>query len=269
MNLPFQVEQEVDEKFKPPFLRFEEGHIKDNTASLAAGRAVFKPQTVVYIRAPGDEKCEVPYVVEKTVCNGLTGKEEKVYPWDTHLKEKRHHGFISQQYYDFCQRSLKHWRETNETLVEGTPINAWAMLSKAEAENLRSLGILSVEMCSQMTEEAMSAYGMGARNLKEKAQNWLNANAEPGKAAEQISILESNLKSVSQRAEEVVTMNSLLQNKIAMLEAMVKGTPLNADASIVDYEMWLDEDLLAEVKKKYHMAHKGWPRATLIAKLKE
>ena len=272
MNLPFQVEQEVKETFKPPHLRFEDSSIKDNSASLEAGRAVFHPCIKVYIRAPGDDKCEVPYIVEQKVKDPITGEEKLVKPWEQHLKEKLHHKFIERQYYDFCIRSIAHWKENQETMVDGTPIGEWALLSKAECDNLKALGILSIEQCSQMTEEALSAYGLGARTLKEKAGNFLTANSNPGRAAEKINALEANLNSAVQKAEEAMNLMGGYEAKIKQLEQMVidQSKPQIVTKTEVVYEDMEVDALVDAVKAKgFPMAHKGWSKDALIAKLRD
>jgi hypothetical protein len=272
MNLPFQVEQEETKNFKPPHLRFEDSSIKDNTASLQAGRAVYNPALKVFIRSPGDDKCEVPYVVEKLQKDPLTGKDELIHPWEIHLKEKLHHGFIQREYFDFCMKSVAHWKENQETMVKGTPISEWPLLSKSEADNLKSIGILSIENCAEMTEEAMAAYGMGARMLKDKAGNWLGANSNPGQSAEKINSLEANLQAAVDRADEAATLMGGYEQKIAQLEAMMAESSKTPppEPEKMDFTTLSHEELVTRVKGiGLTMAHKGWSKEKLIEKLNE
>ena len=271
-NLPFQVSQEEPTKFKPAHYRFEEGSVKDNAASLKAGRAVYKPVIRVFVRAPGDEKCEVPFIVEQDGFDE-NGQPCKVYPWELHLREKLHHGFKTREEYDYSMRSLEHWRKTEQTLVEGTPITEWQLLSKHEADNLKSLGILSIEQVSEMTEVAMDSYGMGARSLKEKAAAWLSSNDKPGVAAEKIVSLEAALNSAEEKASEASLQLQGYAQKLAALEALVaekSGEKSEKPSYDVDYENMEIEGLVNLVKAKgLTMAHKGWSREKLIEKLTE
>lgn len=274
MSLPFQVEQEEKHKFKPPHLRFEEGTVKDNAASLAAGRAVFKPVIRVFIRAPGDEKCEVPFIVEQDGFDEA-GNPCKVFPWEIHLREKLHHGFKTREEYDYCMRSLNHWKATQQTLIEGTPVIEWQLLTKAEAENLRSLGILSVEQCADMNEVAMASYGMGGRAIKDKAKNWLSANTNPGKAAERISSLESNLQAAVEKADQASQTISAYEAKLAQLEAMINAQSTTSVVSeeVIslepNYENMETDTLITLARKNGHkLANPNWKRETLIAKAK-
>lgn len=269
MSLPFQVEQEERKGFKPPHLRFEDVSFKDNAASLKAGRAIFNPGLVVFLRSPGDEKCETPYVVEQIQKNA-EGKEETIYPWLIHLKEKLHHEFISKAHYDFCINSIKHWKENQETMVQGTPITEWPLLKKSEADNLKSIGILSIEQCAEMTEEAMSSYGMGARTLKEKADSWINANSNPGQAAEKISALQSSVDAATEQAQKAENLVGGYEQKIAQLEAMIAANNTPAPpAAKMDFTTLEHQDLVDRVKQLpgQHGANLGWSKEVLIGKL--
>lgn len=270
-NLPFAVDQEREESFKPPHLRFEDDKIKDNTASMEAGRSISSPCIKVYVRSPGDDKCEVPYVVEKQGIKDdpITGKKEVVYPWEQMLKEKLHHKFISRMYFEFCMKSATHWKENQETLVEGTPIDEWAMLNKAEASNLKGLGILSIEQCSEMTETAMMAYGMGGRGLKDKAIAFLGANNDSGKAAEKITSLESSVKALAEKSEASENLASQYAQKIAMLEKMVSDGTAKTPVDAPDYGNWDKAQLVEEVKRKtgIRSVHEGWSTEKLLEKL--
>ena len=279
-NLPFQTQYEEKADYKPPFLRFEDGHEKDNEASLKAGRAVFKPVVRVFIRARGDDKCEVPYIVEQESIDPKTGKPNKIYPWIAMLKEKVHHGFKVREELEYCERALDHWRQTQQVLVEGTPLNEWQLITKAQAENLKACDILSVEQCAEMGEECMTNYGLGARDLKKKARSWLSANTDPGKAAEQISELSAKSDQQAQRLEELAQSNSAYEDKIRQLEAKMaedalspkEETPVPAmptEFPELDYRS-MDRVHLAKLAQEAGHSNAGphWAEDILIDKIK-
>ena len=72
----------------------------------------------------------------------------------------------------------------------GTSVKEWPVLSPAQAQNFIACHILTIEDVAAMTEEAMARVGMGSRELKEKAREWLSGRDE--KAA-RITALESQL----------------------------------------------------------------------------
>lgn len=67
-----------------------------------------------------------------------------------------------------------------EQVPEGTPLEMWPPMSKAQAQNLRALNIHTVEQLAGLPDSGLVLLGMGARDLQTKALTWLKS-AEDGK----------------------------------------------------------------------------------------
>lgn len=233
----------------PPFLRFEESDKEDRNASLTAGRMVRIPIVMVYIRARGDTKSEVPDVVEgwafeermieKQVKRMVERHEDdgkggvkiiereisevlqvpfqykvKTTPWFDKLKEKLHNNFISQNYYDYCLRAFNHWKENHTLPVEGTPVSGWNQISMAMQKNLIDLGFTTIEATADMNEEAMGALGIGSREVKSKAKAYTQTTAQGQASTELANAMSEN--------EQLKAQMSGLADKMHDLELRAK-----------------------------------------------
>lgn len=238
---------------EPPLLRFEKTTMENRPASQKEGRYVHVPVVKVHVKARGDTKSEVPYLVEgwrvvenkKTIkkdtpverlkLNTETGEYERVTeteardveeieyelerttPWLDQLRERLHHGRISKRYFDACMQAYERWKANEDSPVDGIPLTQWNGANPALIKNAMEIGIRSVEEAAQMTEEAITALGMGARQMKQDAQNYLKASDQNMTAAE---IAKSN-----ERAEQAEKRASALEEKLAEIEKRLDEKP--------------------------------------------
>jgi hypothetical protein len=232
----------------PPLLRFERGTLENRQKTIETGRYTHKDATFVHVRSYGDNKTEVPYVVwttemepteeevierkivmvkvrhvnsdgyireeevpeerDERVTN-QTWKEVEVTPWEDTLRYKVRNGLISQQYVDYCLRQYSVWKEKGDVPLDGFPVVEWNMISPAQQRSLIDAGINTVERVAEMNEEAMEVVGMGARDIKKKAETWINAGVESAQATARILNLE----------QEKEQDRTYFEQKIAELEA--------------------------------------------------
>jgi len=239
----------------PPMLRFESGTMKDPVESEKRGIYVPMDCVKVFVRAFGDIKNEVPYIAEKTAyeptfeqvivektvpvkvikedADGNRTEETKyetkevmeeratyeksvVSPWLDVLKDKVNNGKITPNYYNHCAKAFASWKESGNVPVDGYPVVEWKMISPAQQEMLMTIGINSVEKVAEMTEDALSAYGMGGRELKKKAAEYLLAGTDQAKSAARIISLEQHLET---KADEM----SRLEQKVADLQQLIEA----------------------------------------------
>lgn len=229
----------------PPMLRFRRHYIEDRIGTEETGSVQYFEADMVYCSPYGDNKTAVPYVartfrkvphVEKKLVKKLVEIEvekpdgsvetdwrerevpedrvtyttEEIFPWIDQLKERLKHGRISQDYFNICDRAYRNWREKGEAPVEGIPITEWAGVSEAQRKKLTDMGLNSVELVSAMTEDALTEFGMGARDVKTRAIRYLENNS--GDRVEQME---------KKHASEM----SALEEKIAELQAQVAKKP--------------------------------------------
>ena len=231
---------------RPPMLRFELTAHPDGILSAQTGRDEFMNVIIVNIRAAGDMKNEVPdiaeqvaydehvkkvdvertvpkYIEDKTTgkviekTETITFQEDRTFyqpkvinPWIDKLKDRLKHGYISQAYFDYCKTAFESFKKNQSIPTSGYPLINWKGIDPAIRDRLIGMGLNTVELVSDMNEDAMQYVGMGARGVKDKAKAFLTANATPEKAAVQITNLEKDNARLSDQM-------SVLQQKLEEL----------------------------------------------------
>lgn len=99
-------------------------------------------------------------------------------------------------------RQYEAFKAQREQVADGTPIEQWPPISKAQALELKALKIHTVEMLAAMPDTGLT--WMGARQLRDNARSWLN-EAESG--AETIA-LRSEIEELRVQLEAMRNQNS-------------------------------------------------------------
>lgn len=81
-------------------------------------------------------------------------------------------------YYLRFPKQYAMFKQQNEEVQDGTPIEHWPPITKAQAMELKAINIHTVEMLAATSDANLR--WMGARQLRENAKAWLN-EAEAGK----------------------------------------------------------------------------------------
>lgn len=125
--------------------------------------------------------------------------------------------------------------------LQGTPLDEWNQLSVNQRADLKSLGILTVEMLAGLSDEQVQNYGLGGMKLREMADTFISASADQAipqsLAAEnarlkdnqdfltkQIDNLKADMHRMSdnpestERNEQLEAMNKALKTMVATLE---------------------------------------------------
>lgn len=180
---------------RPPYIEFYVDAVLDQAASDAAGRRVTKDVNMVRIIPPGGQ-----LIVEK-----------KPEEWIAQLKRKaieRTHDAFPQEWIDNIQKSYDSWKAGLEPPLNGTSVKEWALLSPAQAQNFINMRILTIEDVAAMTEEAMARVGMGSRNLRDKAREWLQAKEIASNAVAENAELKAKLATLEARLAELESTES-------------------------------------------------------------
>jgi len=103
-------------------------------------------------------------------------------------------------------RFPRHWRKyqenSDETLVEGTLLEQWPGINKAQVEELRYFNIRTVEQLVQMSDS--NAQGMmGINMLKQKAKAFLEA-ATIESAATEIAARDARIKQLEENMAKLL-----------------------------------------------------------------
>lgn len=130
------------------FVEFYMMPVKDESRSAALGRAVHKDVEMIRIMIPGDRH-NIP--------------ERRV----------REHDKVN------YARQYEHFRKGEMQAAEGTRVDDWSVLTRAQVQDLKSMNIYTVEAIANISDSQLPALGLGGRRLREHAQLYLH-NAEKG-----------------------------------------------------------------------------------------
>lgn len=175
---------------RPPYIEFYRDAVLDNAASEAAGRRITRDVNMVRIIPPGGK-----LIVEKR-------PEEWIAQLRRKLIERAHDAFPA-EWIDNIQKAYDNWQQGLEAPLNGTSVREWPLLSPAQAQNFISARIMTIEDVAAMTEEAMAVIGMGARNLRDKAREWLQAKDLAGNALQENAELKARLAELEARLADV------------------------------------------------------------------
>lgn len=177
---------------RPSYVVFERRAVEDRVASLSAGRYMTKDLDFAVI-TPVGSKDRIPRQVDE---------------WFSSLEQQAREERIPPAWVNQYKEAYAAWKKGEEIPLHGTPIKGWAVLSPAHQLNVVSADILTVEDLAQANDEAMKRIGLGALELRDKAQAWLKSAGNQG--------------IMTQEAAALKAKNRQLENSIAGLEETVK-----------------------------------------------
>lgn len=135
----------VSQEEKANYACFYNHAVKNENASQAAGHDIWIDKVYIMIVSPGQNKTEVRRPMQEL--------DKRKYP-----------------------TAWKAFEEKAESPVVGTPINYLPGLSLARLEELKGLNVRTVEQMASLSHSGISALGMGANELQQKAQAFLQKN---------------------------------------------------------------------------------------------
>lgn len=193
----------MSEAPKPPYVQFEVRPVEDREASLEAGKVVYRDE-VFAIVTPAGTRDRLEKIASEWIANLWEGAKQERIPsvWPEAYEQK-----------------LKSFLQNKETPIDGTPLESMTTLTPAQVKNCLNANVRTVEDLAQANEEAMIRIGMGGRDLKQKAQAWLDTIDKKGKPAEELNRLRTeNDAQKTQLAE----LTKKLEDATARLEVLEK-----------------------------------------------
>lgn len=182
-------------------VRFYKKAVKQEDETIAAGRPIFKDFDFVNIVVPG---------------NGLT-------EIDTYAREEHKRRF---------PRQWAHYMNTQgaEVHEEGTPIEQWPLVTRAQAEELRGRKFRTVESIAHASDQNLQSIGMIAgmspHSFREKALAFLNLASESAEAEKKNAELEALKQENAKIKEETEAKLSKMQEQMeALLAAVAEKKP--------------------------------------------
>lgn len=171
---------------RPPHVRFEKRPMEDRAASIDAGHVVFKDVDFAVITPIGGKD-----VVERIASE-----------WLSDITKKSHVGQYDPEWVERYKKMYSLWQKDEELPEDGTPIRTSMLFTPAEVANCAAVGVRTLEDLAQANEECLGRLGMGARNMKSRAQNALQAlGGEAVKLASRLTAMESENTDLKQRLD--------------------------------------------------------------------
>ena len=235
------VGEVVDRKEMAPFVRFERKPIEDKAESERQGRYVAKDVDFALITAP----------YSKDVF------KQKAKDWFATMKNDVQNGRFPQEWYEKFEKQYQAFQNGQELPPEGTPIRGWGVISPAQQEELIRMNILTVEVLSNINDEGIKRIGMGAVELKTKANAWLSQLNDKGPLTLKVAATEKENAILKASVET-------LQKQVAALMTALKQEPVSHETSEVTAADILEEDdIVEQYKAKYGKAphHKMKPES--------
>lgn len=225
------VDSVIDRKEIAPFVRFERLAVEDKAKSAQMGRYVAKDVDYALITAP----------YSKDVF------KQKVGDWFEQLKRDAQGGKVAPEWIEKYQRQYDAWRNGQELPPEGTAIRGWGVISPAQQNELIRMNILTVETLANINAEGLTRIGMGAVELKTKANAWLAQLNDKGPLTLKIA--------------ETEKQNELLKGQVDVLqkqvEALMKAiktdepVPHETSTEITADDLIDDDDIVAQYEARY------------------
>lgn len=175
---------------RPPYVEFKRIAKEDPRASVEAGYRKTKDIDMAFIMQPGSKD-----VVEKDAKAWLESIKNKL------LSQSQ--DAMPQEWVDGFHKKYEAWKAGHEAPLNGTSVKEWPLLSPAQAENFISIRVVTIEDVAAMTEECMGRFGIGGRELREKAREWLKGKEIASSVMQENAELKAKLAALEKRLSEL------------------------------------------------------------------
>jgi hypothetical protein len=152
-------------------VRFFTKEVKDDAATMAEGRPIYKEVEYIEIRILGKRDVQA--------CRPATYRDKQDY--GAHYKA---------------------FKDRVEMPVEGTPLAEWPQISRSQVEELSYLKVKTVEQLADISDTNISQF-QGGFNLRRRAQEWLESSGETKLIAEK-EALEKRLADMEAKLASVL-----------------------------------------------------------------
>ena len=178
---------------RPPYVTFEKRAIEQRDAN---GLNIASVDIDIALVTPMGSKDRIERIVSE---------------WFPALQLQVQQGRFQQNWLDAFRAAYEAWRRDEEPPVNGTSIKNWPVLTPAQIKNLTQLRIVTVEDMAEANEETLMRVGMGGRNLKTSAIEWLKTAGGTGPLVERLVAMETKLEAIMARNALLEASNKELQ----------------------------------------------------------
>lgn len=172
------------------FPRFFTDSVLDHLATAQAGTDVFKDEERVEIIMPGISQLTKP--VEKV-------RKEHIDRWPDEYKA---------------------FKAGQEFALNGTPLEQWPILKRAQVLTLKAADFRTVEDIAGMSDIAVQRVGMGGARLRDLARSYLDEAVAQAVLARTTAENERNQVVLAEQNEKIANLSSLCERLGAQIVAM-------------------------------------------------
>jgi hypothetical protein len=192
------IESDIQDADARLAVQFYKKSMRQEDASIEAGRPIFKEFDFVRIMIPGDNLTEI----------------------DTYAQESHKQRF---------PRQWAHYQNqvAGQEDVVGTPLDQWPLITRSQAEELRGLKFHTVESIAECSDQQLQRIGMVAgmspHNFRLKAKAFLNLANESAEVAQRESELQAlKEENAKIKAETDAKLSKMQEQMEALLAAVAK-----------------------------------------------
>jgi len=212
--------------------------VRDETASKAKGRPIFKDVEVVEVRISG-ERHYLPTFGAHDFWKNIDG--------------------IPHTYAMRWPEQYRRFKEGHAQTAEGTPIDELPFLSMAKRSELKALSIYTAEALSSLDGKNLKVLGIGGRELKDQATAYLeHANGSAGVTA--------LAKDNAALREEMERMREEMR-EIARQRPVEASDVQDVPEAQSDFATWSVDELKGYIKETAGAAPRGNPSHETLVRM--
>lgn len=193
----------VGRKEQPAYVRFERRAVEDKAATKASNDGTVKYKDIDYALVTPPYSRDV--------------HEQKVDVWLGQMKREASNGRLPHEWCDRYEEAYRRWKAGEEMPLDGTPIKGWPVISPAQQKTIIALNILTVESLAAANDEGCRRIGMGAVELKNKANAWLKQAKDKGPLTIENAALKDEVVSLKARNEKLEERVRELAEKVGVM----------------------------------------------------
>ena len=197
---------------RPPHVSFTRRAEEDRQASIEAGRYISRDVDYAIV-TPSGSKDRVERVVSDWF--SMLAGEVRAERWP-------------QAWLDQLKSGYEAWTRGQTPPEHGTPLSTWPALSPAQVKNWAQIGLRTIEELAEANEEALTAYGMGARDMKSRAKLFLENAGDSAALVAKLRASEELIASMQVRMEslEAQLKASAMENAKGASAKSAEATPV-------------------------------------------
>lgn len=191
-----------DRKDRPAIVRFARRVVEDKRATLEKGSYVGKDVDYALITPPYSKDCI----------------EMKVEQWKINMEADVRESRMPAEWRDDYLKRYAAFQNGQELPPNGTAIRGWGVISPAQQETLIRMNILTVEDLAAVNDEGLRRIGMGALDLKRKADAWLAQLGDKGPLTQKMAAIEAENDSLKTKVELLMEKLEVLQRAVNIVQ---------------------------------------------------